>query len=300
MIANDKFYLDNLTRIYNDVYKKLNHQYVDVFLCGGASTNGSISIRDQIKEKMNKFKDIRILYPEDLFIEMLKDKEYNLLDLESFLAENSDVICIVCESAGSLVELGAFTNNKKTVGKVIALIEKRRKRQKSFIMLGPIKVLKSISKEKVLYYNSEEVEKTTEKLQKLFNKKRRSGILDHKSLNNKSIDTLIGMYYFIPLLLYFHKHISSTKIIILLQLLLQREGYKVNNFDRLFRPSLKLLYKDKYIIKNIKNGESAYSLTEKGHDEMSRLLGGLRIENKDFLFDSIRFDIMRSKYYNGK
>ena len=59
-----------------------------------------------------------------------KDKESDLLSLEKFLADNCDIICIICESAGSLVELGAFTNNDATVGKVIAVIEEKRKKIK--------------------------------------------------------------------------------------------------------------------------------------------------------------------------
>lgn len=53
---------------------------------------------------------------------------------------NSHVICIICESAVSLVELEAFTNNNYTVNKVIAAVEKKREKDKSFNMLGPIKL----------------------------------------------------------------------------------------------------------------------------------------------------------------
>lgn len=37
-----------------------------------------------------------------------KDKKMDLLSLENFVAENSDIICVMPESPGSLVELGAF------------------------------------------------------------------------------------------------------------------------------------------------------------------------------------------------
>ena len=56
------------------------------------------------------YKPLKIFYPEDLLIEILnKTKDADLLSYEQFLASNSHVIVIICESAGSLVELGAFT-----------------------------------------------------------------------------------------------------------------------------------------------------------------------------------------------
>lgn len=46
---------------------------------------------------------------------MLNRKKYDLLTLEKFLASNSDIILIVCESPGSFTELGAFVNNSETL-----------------------------------------------------------------------------------------------------------------------------------------------------------------------------------------
>ena len=48
------------------------------------------------------------------------------LVMSNFLANNSHIISIICESAGSLVELGAFTNNEYTVNKVIAAVDKKK------------------------------------------------------------------------------------------------------------------------------------------------------------------------------
>ena len=69
-----------------------------------------------------------------MLIEVLNEtKDADLLSYEQFLANNSHMIVIVCESAGSLVELGAFTNNEYTVDKVIASVDKKRTKDKSFI-----------------------------------------------------------------------------------------------------------------------------------------------------------------------
>ncbi|WP_346896728.1 hypothetical protein [Clostridium sp. UBA7503] len=102
-----EIYLDSIDKIYTDIYNKINREYIDVFLCGGVSTNESY-LRDWVRIEFEKNK-IRALYPEDLFMDILnRDKKMDLLSLEDFLAENSDIICVMPESPGSLVELGAF------------------------------------------------------------------------------------------------------------------------------------------------------------------------------------------------
>ena len=151
--------------IYDEIYCKFREQYIVIFLCGGASTSKHKSLRDRVRVLLeNERKTIwnkpyKIFYPEDLLIEVLnKTKEADLLSYEQFLANNSHMIVIICESAGSLVELGAFTNNDYTVDKVVAAVDKRRVKDKSFIMLGPIKYLKKRSKLNVVEYGQDDVE----------------------------------------------------------------------------------------------------------------------------------------------
>lgn len=63
-----------LIELYDSIFKNLSENYIDVFLCGGASNKNSISLRDKIREKIGDKKNIRILYPEDLFIDLLNKK----------------------------------------------------------------------------------------------------------------------------------------------------------------------------------------------------------------------------------
>ncbi|PGR32978.1 hypothetical protein COC47_28125 [Bacillus cereus] len=290
------FYNNILLKIHDEIYKKMNQNYIDVFLCGGASSKNYTSVRDKIRDGLKGYEHIRILYPEDLFIEMLnKNKDYDLLSLERFLADNCDIICIVCESAGSLVELGAFTNNDNTVDKVIALIEENRKRQKSFIMLGPIKILKNKGKERVIFYNKA-LDGIHEKLKKTFEKNK---IMNKKEGNYKPINTLIGLYYFVPLILYFFKKIDMEVLTVSLKSLFNNKGYTLEDFDTLFRPTLKLLYKDKYISKNIIEGRTVYTLTENGYKMINKLLGKIDITAKNALYDRIRFGIIKNEYYRS-
>lgn len=288
-----------LIKIHDEIYNKMTQKYIDVFLCGGASNNNYTSVRDKIRDGLSTFENIRILYPEDLFIEMLnKNKDYDLLSLERFLADNCDFICIVCESAGSLVELGAFTNNEDTVDKVIALIEEKRRRKKSFIMLGPVKILRKKGKDRVIFYN-EDLKGIDQKLKRTFEKNKIQQIIGKQEGSYKPINTLFGLYYIVPIILYFFKNTNVSFLTNSLKFLFIEKGYSLEDFETLFRPSLKLLYKDKYISKNIPEvGKTGYALTENGYKKVNELLGNMDIKNKNVLYDSIRFGIIRNEYYH--
>ncbi|WP_455931042.1 retron St85 family effector protein [Priestia aryabhattai] len=287
-----------LLKIYNDIFIKIKQNSIDVFLCGGASKKNYRSIRDQIREKMDKYRDYRILYPEDLFAEILnKNKKHDLLSLERFLANNCDVICIVCESDGALVELGAFTNNEKTIHKVIAVIDEKRKRDRSFLMLGPVKILKRMSDSQVVFYKSSNLEELNTKLQKAFRTNKMKNIKEKNGNFSKKLNTITGLYHFIPVLLYFFNKLSVDNISEFLKYLFRENQYRLEEFDTLFRSSLKLLYKDKYISKNSIEGSLVYLLTDKGYKNVNNILGDANICNRTILYDRIRFDIIKKQYY---
>ena len=89
---------DIVNEIYNEIFCNIQHGNIDLFLCGAASTKEKTSYRDIIRGKLEDNANLSILYPEDMFMEMLNRKKYDLLTLEKFLASNSDIILIVCES----------------------------------------------------------------------------------------------------------------------------------------------------------------------------------------------------------
>lgn len=189
--------------IYQQIYCKFRAQYIVVFLCGGASNRDYKSLRDKVRilleneKKTLWYKPFKIFYPEDLLIEVLnKTKDADLLSYEQFLANNSHVIVIICENAGSLVELGAFTNNEYTVDKVIAAVDKNLAKHKSFIMLGPIKYLKKRNRLNAIEYGQDEVDFAKRLSRNIREKNKLSGN------KNSMIDltTIVGMHYFIQLL----------------------------------------------------------------------------------------------------
>ena len=131
-----------IDKIYNQVFLHSIDKSIFVFLCGGIGEN---CIRDKVRNELMK-QNFQVLYPEDLFIDIINnDKNKSLLEMEEFLAINSDVICVICESIGSAVELGAFAQNTLTREKLIIAIEKKYIRKRSFIVLGPVRLLKKLT-----------------------------------------------------------------------------------------------------------------------------------------------------------
>lgn len=205
---NNKDICKIVEEIYQQIYCKFREQYIVVFLCGGASNRDYKSLRDKVRTLLENekktlwYKPLKIFYPEDLLIEILnKTKDADLLSYEQFLASNSHVIVIICESAGSLVELGAFTNNEYTVDKVIAAVDKNLAKHKSFIMLGPIKYLKKRNKLNVIEYGQDELDFT----KRLSRDIREKNKLSSNKNSMIELTTIVGMHYFIQLLLFFLK-----------------------------------------------------------------------------------------------
>lgn len=277
-------------KIYDLIYIKIKSESTNIFLCGGASNKRELSVRDTLRNGLKDDKRINILYPEDLFIEMMnRYKNYDLLSLEKMLANNSDYIIIVCESAGSLVELGAFTNHDETVSKVIAIIDEKRKRDKSFIMLGPVKVLKNQSDEHVIFYkDSLDLKRKVTKNIKTLNAKKRNE-------SKTPLDNITGLFNYLLIILYFFQKIELNILKSSLNNLYSEKHYNLEDFDTLFRPTLKLLYKNKLLEKTKVGKKTYYSLSEKGKEVALSSLYSTNIPRRNILFDKIRFDIMKKE-----
>ena len=69
-------------RIYKEIFCHTCDTSIDIFLCGGAKTKSKVN-RDAIRRNLENYGFLfNIFYPEDLFIELLNKKEYDLLSLE--------------------------------------------------------------------------------------------------------------------------------------------------------------------------------------------------------------------------
>jgi len=158
-------------RIKREIFVPQNTTKTTIFLCGAALGN-SETIRSKVatillspqtrkfgdREYLYKPHDYDLVYPEDIFEELLFSKKgLDLLSLEGLLAKSVDVLIIIPESPGSFAELGAFANNTDLRKKIICIIEERFKKHKSFINQGPVKLVKQTGKDKIVFVDKNDL-----------------------------------------------------------------------------------------------------------------------------------------------
>ena len=287
---------DIVNEIYNEVFCNIQHGNIDLFLCGATSTKEKTSYRDIIRGKLEDNANLSILYPEDMFMEMLNRKKYDLLTLEKFLANNSDIILIVCESPGSFTELGAFVNNSETLEKVVVLLQTKYKNAKSFIRQGPVEYVRMKNKNNVIYFNNN-IDEAVEKIKKYL--RNRFWYLGYKRKEPKlkDLNLISGQYYFIILLLYFYQELNVKTLVAILKDLYKMK-YNIEEFDIIYSSAIKRLFKEGLIKKEESAGKVIqYKLTDKGYGFANLLLSYVSLENRTRAIDKIRLKIMYSQYY---
>lgn len=281
--------------IYEKIFCNIKNGNLDLFLCGAASVKEKISYRDSLRKKLEHNQKLSILYPEDMFMELLNRKKYDLLTLEKFLANNSDLIVIVCESPGSFTELGAFVNNNDTLGKVVVLLQTKYKNAKSFIRQGPVEYVRMKNKNNVIYFNNN-VDEAAEKVQKYI--RTRFGYLYRKGGKGvfKDLNLISGQYHFIILMLYFYQKISVRTLVQDIRRLYLAKCSK-DEFEIIYSSAVKRLFKEGMIKKEEAKEENVYTLTDKGYYFANALLQYVPFRNRNRLINKIRMQIMYSQYY---
>lgn len=287
---------DIVNEIYNEIFCNIQHGNIDLFLCGAASTKEKTSYRDIIRGKLEDNANLSILYPEDMFMEMLNRKKYDLLTLEKFLASNSDIILIVCESPSSFTELGAFVNNSETLEKVVVLLQTKYKNAKSFIRQGPVEYVRMKNKNNVIYFNNN-IDEAVEKIKKYL--RNRFWYLGYKRKEPKlkDLNLISGQYYFIIILLYFYQELNVKTLVAILKDLYKMK-YNIEEFDIIYSSAIKRLFKEGLIKKEESAGKVIqYKLTDKGYGFANLLLSYVSLENRTRTIDKIRLKIIYSQYY---
>lgn len=280
--------------IYNNVYCRTYSETCYVFLCGGAGKN---NIRNKVRAKLEE-KSIQILYPEDLFMDILnRDKKANLLEFENLLANNSDFVCVICESMGSAVELGAFTQNEEIRKRMVAAIEKKYERKKTFITLGPLKMLKESNKKSVVIYEKDKLDDLCIQLKNIFKRPYRFNRFAKKFVKSLKLSNLSSFIAFIPLLLYFFKTIDRTKLHSVLRTFVMDSGFITNmhHYNSYFNATIKYLLKVRTIVVDYCCDGENYILTNKGYSEMELVLDSSTAPEKTILHDNIRFGILKEQ-----
>lgn len=151
------------------IYKPSRRSKINIFLCGA-----DIGDKGKARYKMAKLLESKgrfeLLYPEEVFDDLLMGQGHSLLTLESILANSVDAILIFPESPGSLAEVGAFANDKLLLEKLICISEKKHQKKKSFINFGPLRLIKSSKTGKLIYidYSDFDDEAKRDKVYEMF------------------------------------------------------------------------------------------------------------------------------------
>lgn len=157
------------------VFIKIGERSVAIFLVGASRTNIR-SLRDPVRRELSGKKYIKgfdVYYPEELFEELLSGKrKSDLLELENMLAKSVHAVVILLEGPGSIAELGAFANHKELCDKLVVVVDRKHHRDKSFILLGPLKYLEKKTGSVVIYHDfrNPDLETLGEHIRKAVNK----------------------------------------------------------------------------------------------------------------------------------
>ena len=149
-MANDWFEHPKYVRTRERLIKSLtssNYRFRKsesvVFLCGGEKSMP----RDELAAYLRKnAPDVRLFYAEAVWELIASRLKLGALKMESDLASLADVVIIIVESAGTIAELGAFSNNDALRKKLLPIVDLAyRPPQKSFLALGPLQWIESES-----------------------------------------------------------------------------------------------------------------------------------------------------------
>lgn len=288
-------HLEIYSEIYENIYINIFNHYFFIFLCGGAGKN---CIRNKIRKYL-EINNTQVLYPEDLFMNMLnKNKNTDLLEYENLLADNSDIICIICESMGSSAELGAFIQNDDLENKLIVCINHKFSRDKSFIMIGPVKHLRKKNSSSILTYRQEDPDSLGEEIIKEIKHFKKNAATEKSkkiTFNNLSPYILI-----IPIILYFYKSEKRNVIFKTLRELLDQKKLLPENYKDLFNIAINYLIKSGKIITKLDDlkYDETLSLSSKGYSEITNNMNNSIINNKRKLQDRIRCAILKEQLNN--
>lgn len=258
-----------------------------IFLCGASKNqenSGRYHMTNLLKEHTSKFE---LLFPEDLFEDLMAGSGgVDLLTAENLLASSVDAIILFPESAGSLAELGAFSYNPEVATKTICFIEYRRRKKKSFINYGPVRLIKASKTGKVYSYKKDEFIEEDKK-QNLLRKVTKSiSIIKEQSPSKEGFgNILITDQFVLPCVYLF----DSINIKDLIKLVMHVSAEKKALSDLAVRSALLKLVSEKLIYRT--SGErGSYSITQKGEKYVTN-----RYYMKS-LRDSLRMEIMNSQY----
>lgn len=272
------------SKIRDDIYKPAFNFKTTVFLCGADRTQED-KIRFKIANALNQGFRTDIIFPEDIFDELLfSSKTKDLLSLEGLLAESVDAIILIPESPGSFAELGAFANDEKLRNKLICLVDKKYKKDKSFINQGPLRLVKKANNFALIFIDPDNID---EEIDSIF-----SSLRKMKKISAKRGDkiSLLQLENFLLPVIYLLEPVSKETLVNLAESATEDE---VNSFQTT-TIALTILIKKK----QIQLTTSGYKLTTLGLETFFAFQKTkTRIKRQDEIveIDNLRLEILNLK-----
>ena len=270
--------------VNENVFSKLGQSNLTVFLVGAGQKNPS-SIRKSVREELESKKYISwfdVYYPEELFEEfILSGTQYDLLSLENLLAKNVHSVVIILESQGAIAELGAFANHKGLSDRLVVIIDKKYRKDKSFIMLGPVRYLQNKTKSIVIFHNirNPKIDKLGEQIRKAVRKISKDVSIDY------SVKNPIAAQHFLLAAIYVTEPVKMDILTSMINSIIKRTSKNII----ILKSSLNILLRSSEVISQ--NGE--YMLTRVG---FNRLMQTLKFEPEGYnilnLLDKLRVKVL--------
>ncbi len=279
-------------KIREDIFKPVNTYKTTFFLCG-SDISQKDKMRYKIAEEINNRWDsfqYDIIYPEDIFEELLYSSQAkDLLSLENLLAESVDAVVLIPESPGSFAELGAFANNEKLRSKLICIVDKKFKKDRSFINQGPLKLVRKANKQSLIFVDPGNIQNVAEKLS--------ASLKKMKKISSKVSDkiTLLQLDNFLLPTIFLLEPVTKNTLIAIVSNATEDEK---NSFQTT-TTALTILTKKR----QVELTTNGYKLTSLGVNEfLSFRKIGRRIKNQDktIVIDNLRLEILNLKYRKKK
>lgn len=303
-IADCKLIAD---KIKKDIFEPAFTFKKTIFLCG-KDINDKSSIRYKIAQALTKsfwYSDsYDLIYPEDIFDELLySSTSTDLLSLENLLADSVDAVVVIPESAGSFAELGAFANNEKLREKMICVIDIKYKRDKSFINQGPVKLVKSVNKDAVIYIEESKIGTALSSKIDSFSVFSRDSEVDKlvaairkmKKIGIKNKITLLQLDRFLLPAIFLLEPVDKTVLIKIVGFAIENEKNSYNSTST----ALTMLTKKRYI----QASAVGYTLTKLGINEFfsfRKKNSRHKQQDKTIAIDDLRIEILNLRYRNKK
>lgn len=289
---NDKECKFLAEQIKNNIFNK-NDYRTSIFLCGADISNVNTT-RYKVSQLFEDWWSryfYRIYYPEDIFDELLYSSESkDLLSLENLLAKSVDTIIMIPESPGSFAELGAFANDESLRKKMICILDIKYKKNKSFINQGPVKLVKNVNSEHVLFLDLKNIHREKKIIQKT--------VKNLATKNNKSYRevSLLQADTFILPILYLLEPIDKQTISNILKYAMNENS---ENAYQATYSALTTLSKKNYIELTY-NG---YKLTKLGKLEFLKFknpYSRVKFTKNAKLLDNLRLELLNLAYKNKR